>query len=112
MKSIVYTTYGVPMRHLILVAFAVLSTPVAFAAPTSADAQMNVSVEVVPACRIQAPAADRTVDAQAAVTWSWTCGSTAAHVSVNGVVDVKPAAEGQVTVVVGASKSYGVQLDF
>ena len=98
------------MRHLILVAFAVLSTPVAFAAPTSADAQMNVSVEVVPACRIQAPAADRTVDAQAAVTWSWTCGSTAAHVSVNGVVE--PTAEGQVTVVVGASKSYGVQLDF
>ena len=96
------------MRHLILVAFAVLSTPVAFAAPTSADAQMNVSVEVVPACRIQAPAADRAVDAQSVVTWSWTCGSTAAHVSVNGVV--KPAAEGQVTV--GASKSYGVQLDF
>ncbi len=101
------------MRHLILVALAVLSTPVAFAAPTAADAQMNVSVEVLPSCRIQAPSADRAVDAQSAVTWSWTCGSTTAHVAVNGaVVDVKPASEGQVTVVVGGSKSYGVQLDF
>lgn len=101
------------MRHLILAALVVLAAPAAFAAPTAADAQMNVSVEVVPACRIQAPAADKAVDARAAVTWSWTCGSTTAHVAVNGAaVEAQAAAEGQLTVVVGASKAYGVQLDF
>ena len=38
MVVVITTTCGAPMRHLILVALAVLAVPTAFAAPTVADA--------------------------------------------------------------------------
>jgi hypothetical protein len=104
------TTCGVPMRHLILVALAV---PTALAAPTVADAQMSVSVDLVSACRIQAPFADRRFDSQATVAWSWSCGAseTPAQVVANGVL-VEPTTAGEVTQVLLAEKALTLQLDF
>lgn len=101
------------MRHLILVALAVLAVPAAFAAPTLADAQMSVSVEVVSACRIQAPLADRRFDSQTTVAWSWSCGAseTPAQVVANGVL-VEPTTAGEVTQVLLAGKALTLQRDF
>lgn len=102
------------MRHLILAALAVVTMPAAFAAPASADAQLSVSVEVVPACRIQAPPADQTVRTDRAVTWTWTCGAdlSPAQVSVDGVqVEARPSAEGQISLVAAGSASLRVGLN-
>ena len=74
---------------------------------------MSVSVEVVSACRIQAPSADRRFDDQATVAWSCSCGASATPTQVvaNGVV-VEPTSAGEVTQVLLAGKALTLQRDF